>query len=242
MKQFFISLFASMIVFTAVAQEMVINDANASPRSLTGSFSRLKVSGGIDVYLSQGNAEGIAVSAAKDKYRENIHTDVVDGELRIYYKSEDNAGIERLIGNKKLKVYISFKTLARIEGSGASDFWVNGAITTPALDIDLSGACDLKANLAVTDLNLKLSGASDAKLWGSAVNANIEASGASDVKAYDLVTSNCTAKASGASDINITVNTSFRVDASGASDIYYKGTCSVSDKRSSGASTIKKRD
>ena len=67
---------------------------------------------------------------------------------------------------------------------------------------------------------------------------DIESSGASDVKGYDLVTDECTAKASGASDINITVNKVISANASGASDIYFKGEALIKDMHSSGASTV----
>lgn len=231
------------LALTGMAQEMVIDDPNASVRTLSGSFTRLRASGGIDVYLSQGSTEALAISAGKEKYKDNIHTDIVDGELQIYYGNKDEVkGFEWVMGNKKIKVYLSFKTLTAIKGSGACNFWVNDTLTSPVLSLNLSGACDFKGALKVTDLNIDMSGASDSKLSGTAVSANLEASGASDIRSYDLAIENCTARASGASSISITVNGSFRASASGASDIRYKGNCTIADSRSSGASSISKRD
>ena len=92
-----------------------------------------------------------------------------------------------------------------------------------------------------TDLKLELSGASDAKISGKASKVSIQSSGASDIKGYDLIVDYCDAKASGASDINITVNKELNVHASGASDIFYKGDCVIRDMHSSGASTVKRR-
>ena len=85
---------------------------------------------------------------------------------------------------------------------------------------------------------MNLSGASDVSISGTASVVNIESSGASDVKAFDLVTDMCTAKASGASDVNITVNKELNAHASGASDIYYKGSAVIKDMQSSGASNV----
>jgi hypothetical protein len=70
----------------------------------------------------------------------------------------------------------------------------------------------------------------------------IESSGASDVNAYNLTTELCTATASGASDIRITVNGALSANASGASEITYKGTCLLKDQRSTGASSINKKN
>lgn len=61
------------------------------------------------------------------------------------------------------------------------------------------------------------------------------------MKAYDFVTENCTAHASGASDVNITVNKELNVHASGASDIFYKGTAVIKELHSSGASSVSKK-
>ena len=105
----------------------------------------------------------------------------------------------------------------------------------------MSGASDFKGAVDVTNLSLVLSGASDAKISGTAVSIKIESSGASDVKGYDLIAENCTVKASGASDVNITVNKEMNVTASGASDIFYKGNCVIKEIRSSGASTVAKK-
>lgn len=236
MKNFLLSIVFIVTALGSNAQTLV-NDANAEKREVSGSFSGIKVSGGIDLYLSQSSTEALAVSATEQEYRDNIRTVIENGTLRVYYDS--NKGWTK--GNKKLKVYISFKNLERLEASGASDVQVAGTISGSSLSLDMSGASDFKGAVNVTTLTMELSGASDAKISGTASNVTIESSGASDVKGYDLVTENCTAKATGASDINITVNKELNVHASGASDVFYKGTCVIRDLHSSGASTVAKR-
>jgi len=69
----------------------------------------------------------------------------------------------------------------------------------------------------------------------------IQSSGASDVKGYDLVTDVYNAKAFGTSDINIIVNKELSANASGASNISYKGNAVIKDQHSSGASSIGKK-
>ena len=139
-------------------------------------------------------------------------------------------------------MYVSFKDLEKLEASGASDIIVAGEIKQTSLLMKLSGASNFKGAVTVSTLKLDLSGASDVTLSGTASVVNIESSGASDVKAYDLVTDVCTAKASGASDVNITVNKELNAHASGASDIYYKGSAVIKDIESSGASTVKRKN
>ena len=108
--------------------------------------------------------------------------------------------------------------------------------------MQLSGASSLKGEVKFTDLVIGQSGASDSKITGSVTNLDIDVSGASDFKGFDLITENCKAEASGASDIRITVNKDLRVNASGASDVEYKGSAMISDFKTSGASSLKKRN
>jgi Putative auto-transporter adhesin, head GIN domain len=241
MKKYLLSLVLLVCAAATFAQTTIVNDENAEARSISGSFSSIRVSGGIDVYLTQGSDEAVAVSASKDKYKEGIKTEVIAGTLNIYYKNPDGAGIYINGVNKKLRVYVSVKSIEKITASGACDVVITGVLDVPTLSLDMSGASDFKGEVKVNSLKVDINGASDAKISGSATDAYIEASGASDAKCYDLITDNCKVSASGASDINITVNKELNVTASGASDVFYKGTCVIKEMHSSGASSIGKR-
>lgn len=225
-------------VFTAIAQNEIVVDPNASVRTMTGQFDAIKVSGGIDLYLSQSDNVAVAVSAANENYKEGIKTVVEDGILKIFYEGEKNWNRK----DRKLRAYVSFSDLKKIDASGACNVIVSGSITTTALVLKMSGACDFKAMVKVNTLDIDLSGASDAKISGTANTVNIKSSGASDLKAYELVTDICNANISGASDVHITVNSELTASASGASDIKYKGNGVIKEKHSSGASSISKEN
>lgn len=236
MKYLFIFLF--IIISSAVfSQETVINDANATVRDIT-SFSGIKVSGGIDVYLSQADSYSLAVSASEEKYRDNIKTEVKNGVLVISY----NEHFGRNYGDKKLRAYISFKTLESLEGSGASDMMINGTLTLNSVRVKLSGASNIKGSVKITNLSLELSGASTVTINGTTQNLKLDASGASDIKNYDLQVENCVAKLSGASDVRLTISNSVSASASGASTLYYQGNPDKKDVATSGASSVSQRN
>ena len=235
MKSFLMILFALFSIQSF--SQTIINDKNAEVRNV-GSFSAIKVSGGIDVYLSQSNEYALAVSASDEKYRDAIKTEVKNGVLNISY----NGSGFRFSSNPKLRAYISFKTLESLEGSGASDFIINESFKGNSLKIKLSGASDVQGNMNFENVDLNLSGASAVKVNGAVSNIKISASGASDVKNYGLVVNNCVADISGASDIKITINNSLNVKASGASSLYYKGNPEKKDVSSSGASSVSQRN
>jgi len=196
-----------------------VNDPNAEKRNVS-SFHGISVSSSFDVYLNQGNEDAVAVSASEIKYRDRIKAEVKEGILYVRY---DNEGLKWNTGNKKLKAYISFKNISKLNVSGACDVFISGTLKGDNLTINQSGASDLKGKLDVKELSVDLSGASDITVSGTATKLSVEASGASDFKGFDLVTDVCDARASGASDIKITVNKELSAHASGASDVHYKG-------------------
>jgi len=235
MKRIFLLLMMASTIL-ANAQKTIVNDANAEKRNVPG-FNGVNVSGGIDIYLTQGNEDGIAVSASEPKYRDRIKTEVRDGILKIWYDSE---GLNWGTGSKKLRAYISFKNINRLHASGSSDVYINGTLKATDLSIGLAGSSDLKGVVEVENLKATMSGASDITISGKVGFLNIDASGSSDFKDYDLVVQNCDANLSGSSDVQVTVEKELNATASGSSDIRYRGNAVIRKMHTSGSSSVKK--
>jgi len=236
MKKYFLLsiLFVSALAINA---QKIINDANAERRPVK-SFHAVKVSGGIDLYISEGD-EAIAVSARDAETRNYIKTEVVDGVLKIWFEWKNGKNIF-MSTNKQLKAYVSYKKLDALSASGGCDIIVDGTITQSSLSINISGGSDFKGKVAVQDLKVESSGGSDVDISGKASRLSAEVSGGSDLNGYDLVTETTSVEASGGSDVEITVNKELNARASGGSDVFYRGSASVSEVKSSGSSSVKK--
>lgn len=219
------------------AQE-VVYDANAEVRNV-GPFSAIEVSGTISLYLSQGNEAGVAVSAGEEKYNNKIKTEVRNGVLKISV----DAGVWNGFSwsNRKLKAYVSVVNVNRLEVSGASIINISGALKSNSLNLNASGASEIKGDVQVKDLQVGISGASVIRLTGSADNASIDASGAARANAFDLKVDNGKVEASGASHITITVNKELSANASGGSSIQYRGDAVAKVVNSSAGASIKKK-
>jgi Putative auto-transporter adhesin, head GIN domain len=234
MKKLLFSLLVTGLITTVSAQK-TINDPNAEKRNVSG-FHAIEVGGGIDLYLSQGE-EAVAVSASKNEYRARIKTEVKGGVLKIWYEWNSNLRFDW--SNHKLKAYVSFKDIDRLEGSGGSDISVDGSIKVAKLAMEVSGGSDFDGKVETGELNIQASGGSDVRISGKTDRLIIDASGGSDFKGYDLASDICNVEASGGSDIQVTVNKELSANASGGSDVYYKGTGLIRDLKTSGSS-IKK--
>ena len=236
MKKIVLSVICLASFFLSGFAQKTISDANAQVREARD-FHAIRVSHAFDVYLTQGNEEKVAVSASDGKHLENIIVEVKNGVLNIRW---ENKGKKWSMGNKKLKAYVSFKKIDELSVSGACDVSIVGELTADDLKIELSGASDLEGKISARNMEVDMSGSSDMKVSGVASDLKLDLSGACSFKGFEFAASMCSVDASGASDVKITVNKELTVHASGASDVAYKGTGSVREVKSSGASSVKK--
>lgn len=235
---FLLILLAGSTHTRAQVQKNLVVDADAEIRTVAA-FTGIEVSGAIDLYISQGSEEAVAISASSDEIRQRIRTETRSGILHIYL---DGKGLNwKKWGNNKMKAYVTYKTLSRLEASGACNIKSTDPVRQNELRMELSGASDFTGEISIGKFSLEASGASVVKISGNAANAMIEANGACNIRAYDLITDMCKIDASGASNVRITVNKELNAVASGGSTIYYKGTGLIRDISSSGGASIKRR-
>ena len=259
-KILFALLLLAGFVVNAQENKSIVYDENAQQRKVP-SFTAISVSSAIDLYLTQSNKNEVAVSATNDEIRDHIITEVVGGTLIIRLGDKGSWFSWRKWGNYKTKAYVSIKDIDALTASGASNVHLVNTIESPKMRIKLSGASDFKGNIKAGVLMYQLTGASDYKgevsansididgsgassieLIGRVDDLAIEVSGASDAKLYNLTAKGALLRASGASNIGVTVTEILRANSSGASDINYKGNPNVKESNTSGASSIKRRN
>jgi hypothetical protein len=142
-------------------------------------FSKLKVTSGINVKLSQGNHHRIIIHANKDII-DDVETEVSNGTLHV--------SINRnwFRGGANVNAEITFVELTSIDVNAGSDLESVGLLTFRDIDIEASAGSDLKLNLEASSVNLRSSSGSDASLKGSARNFEAKASSGSDINAYEI--------------------------------------------------------
>jgi hypothetical protein len=224
-----------LISLMGFAQEKVIYDPNVIKRAI-GSFQAITVSDGIDLYLSQGGEEVLAVSANEISHRDRIKTVVENGVLKIYLEKGWNWKF------KKLRAYVSVKEISNLRASGGSDIVVKDSLRSDKLNIVLSGGSDFSGRVTANFLTVEQSGGSDMNIKGNVVNAKVGASGGSDFRGYELIAENAILQTSGGSDASITVIKEMAATASGGSDVNYKGNPVVKYRSASGGGSISKKD
>jgi hypothetical protein len=240
MKKLLISSIASMMAVFAFAQDKVINDANAEVRNASG-FHAIKVSQGITLIIKQGNTEAVAVSASEKQYRDRIKTEVVNGELKIYYESEKwYKGWNT--NNKKLRAYVSFKQLDLLDGSSGSETSAEGSISSDNLKIDLSSGAGFKGLVQATSLSVKESSGATAGVSGKTQSLKVISSSGAVFNGYDLLSDKCEADASSGGTIQVSVSKELAAGASSGGDIHYKGAGVITKINTSSGGSVKSRN
>lgn len=203
----------------------------------TEKFNSIDVSGAIDVYVKQDSAQQTIKVETDDNLQEYI--DIHEDNGVLYISQRDNYSLDP---SKKIKVYVSALYYRRLNISGASNIYSeNKLVSSETLDIDMSGASEVKIEVKAPRINADISGASSVKISGETKDFNVEGSGASDIKSFDLMTENTTLDISGACSAEVFASVKLDVEASGASGIKYKGNAAV-NQDVSGASSVKKVD
>lgn len=195
-------------------------------------FSRLEVSSAFVVNVTIGDTPALTLSvdrAAED----HLRVEVVGDTLHIGLQSRT------LLSNVALEAEVVVPSLQGIAGSGASEIHVTN-LSSPTLEVELSGASTLDGTVDVDAAAVELSGASTLAVSGRAGQLAGEISGASDLSVLQLAIDTLDVDLSGASSAEVNVAESLTADLSGASRLRYRGEPGVVNTATSGASSVEK--
>lgn len=227
---------------------MAKSDYPTEVRSLPA-FHSLNLSCAVEVELQFGAEPKVVVES---DILTDVKTRVSDGTLIVSVDTKQNF--------RRAKLYITMPELRRLNISGASKLECGDVNKAATCIISASGASKVELPLRVKELQLRASGASDVRLSGSTrdaefsvegasrlslsgtvQNTTFRLSGASQVDADDLTVQTADISVSGASKIEIAVEQTLSVMASGASSVRYKGNPAIDRLQVSGASQVRKR-
>jgi Putative auto-transporter adhesin, head GIN domain len=199
----------------------------------TDSFTGIKVSCGIDVYLKQGNDESVSVEADENLH-DYILTEVRGGVLNVY--SEYN-----IREAERKRVYVTMKKVNSVRTTSAGDVFGETPIHSDRLELSASSAGDIKLEVNAKDINIDISSSGDMTLSGETDMLKVDLSSAGDLNAYDLKAREADVSVSSAGDADVYASEKITARASSAGDVNYKGDPKYVDAHSSSAGGVHKR-
>lgn len=198
-----------------------------------GKFSGLRVSSGIDVYLSQTGEESIEVEADENLH-EYILTEIKDGVLNVY----TDANIREA---EMKRVYVTMNDIRSLKTSSAGDIIGETPVKTGELELSASSAGDIKIEVYVKEIDANISSSGDVTLTGEADMLNADLSSAGDLNAFGLEVREADVSASSAGDADVSVSERLRARSSSAGDINYRGNPKYVDAHSSSAGGVHRK-
>lgn len=222
-------LFSALLFLSGCISERSLGPEVTERRSV-GAFEAVKVQNGIDLRITAGQSEHIEVKSAKNSI-DDLKTEVEDGVLKIYFTGSWGLG-------RWGEVSVQGQHLSAIQASSGSDIDSETTITADHLRVKCSSGSDIRAKVQTGYLEVECSGGSDAVIGGSADELRSATSGGSDLKAFDLVVREARLRCSGGSDIRIHVTDALYAEASGGSDIAYRGSPEVLEIDTSSGSDV----
>jgi len=180
-----------------------------------GEFDQIKVSRGMNVYITQGSPAKVVVIADSNLH-ELIETKVEGGVLKITTK-------ENIRWAEEKKVMVTVEKLTGVGANSGGNVWSQSQIKSDNLKLDASSGANLTLDVDAQSLSADCSSGANIKLSGLAKEAELETSSGANLKGEKLIANQCKMSASSGGNVTSTVTGKLDAQASSGGNIAYYG-------------------
>ena len=238
MKKLFLSFLVAAVTTGAVFAQKNINDPNAEKRTVS-SFHGIDVGTGIELTLTEGNTEEVAVSAASVEFRDRIITKVENGILKIHYESKLGS-VNKRNESKNLKAYVSYKMLDWLHANTGAEVKINGVLKSASLDMNANTGALINAEVNINTLKVDQNTGSKITLSGKADKLDINGETGSKFMGEDMGTVNCNVKVSTGARVTVKAEKELQVKASTGGIVKYKGDATIREIKTNTGGSVSK--
>ena len=225
MKKVFLSLLLVAAAGIASWAQKTVNEPNAEKRTVSG-FHGIDVGTGIELTLTHGNTEEVAVSASTVEFRDRIVTKVENGILKIHYETKTGS-INKKNETKSLKAYVSYKTLDKLHASTGAEVEITGVLQASSLDMKANTGAEISGKVDIGTLTVDQSTGSRVTLTGKADKLEADGSTGSRFTGEDMNTSNSEVRVSTGAKVSVNADKELQVKASTGGIVRYKGNAGI---------------
>ncbi|MCC1484968.1 head GIN domain-containing protein [Winogradskyella immobilis] len=230
-----ISLLMTSCVFDLNIGEGVTGNRNVTKenRYIDKDFNAVKISRGIEVYITQDNTINLSVEADENLH-EIITTEVENNVLRISTTANIKSSASK-------KVMLSVKDLSSIKASSGAYVSSSSTFKTSELNLYSSSGSHIDIDVKTEELFCDSSSGSGIKLSGDTNRLEAEASSGSYIKASNLDTQVSRVNASSGSNISVNTSKELTAKASSGGNIKYSGNPEIVNKKNGVSGSIRKQ-
>ncbi len=198
------------------------------------SFESISVSSGIELLINQDTFEKVIVEA-DENIMKILRTEVKGGKLKIFME-------ESVFHAKKMKVYVTLKTLKSMECTSGSETKSDGKVNAENLIIRASSGSGVNLELSCNQLRVESSSGSNLRVSGTAQSVNADSSSGSSINASELVAEMGEASASSGASLKINATKSIKAHSSSGAQINVSGNPTNRDTDSSSGGSVRFRN
>jgi len=189
-------------------------------RPVSDDFSTIKVSEGLDVYVTQDDKASVTVEADENIIG-FIRTDIQNDVLRIHLE-------ERVGRAESKKILVTLPNITGLETSSGAKLETNHTINADRLELHSSSGSHLKVNVNADEVNCHSSSGSHIRISGTTGIIYTDASSGSQIKANELKAKKAVSKASSGANISINASEESEINTSSGGNVHNYGSASVS--------------
>ena len=205
----------------------------STERTISSEFDEIKVSQGLDLYITQSNDVTLTVEADENLH-DLIMTEVTDGVLRIY-------STENIRRSTAKKVLLNINTVSSIKATSGSDVYSTNTIDVANLELNSTSGADIKLDVKTNSLECHSTSGSDIELSGSTKTLIASATSGSEIDASDLNAETSNVKATSGADISVNTSKALTAKATSGGDIRYSGNPEKVKKSDTSAGSVKQQ-
>ncbi|NNE31970.1 MAG: DUF2807 domain-containing protein [Winogradskyella sp.] len=202
-------------------------------RELSSDFSEVKVSQGLDLYITQSDAVALSVEAD-----ENLHDLIVarvENDVLEIYTTEN---IRRAASRK---ILLNIKNISFIKATSGSDVYATNTIEANKLALSTTSGADMELSVNTKQLDCKATSGSDLKLSGKTIVLNASATSGSDIDARGLRAEKADVKATSGADISVNTSKELTAKATSGGDVRYSGNPQTVNKSDNSSGSVRKQ-
>jgi hypothetical protein len=202
-------------------------------REISNEFNTIKVSQGLDLYITQSNNVSLSVEADENLH-ELIMTEVENNVLKIY-------STENIRQSASKKILLNISDISVIKATSGSDVYTTNTIEVDDLELSTTSGADMKLTVNTKQLVCKATSGSDLQLTGKTITLNASATSGSDIDARALSAETSNVIATSGADISINTSKELTAKATSGGDIRYSGNPEKVNRSDSSSGSVRQQ-
>ena len=205
----------------------------SADRNISSEFSTIKVSQGLELYITQSKEVALTVDADENLH-DLIMTEVENDILKIYAS-------ENIPRATSKKIMLNIKDISAIKATSGSEVFSTNTIEVDALDLTTTSGADMELNVKTSTINCHSTSGSDIKISGTTESLVADATSGSEINASGLISKNSKVKATSGADISVNTSKELTARATSGGDIKYSGNPEKVNKSDSSSGSVRQQ-